>query len=156
MVSTSHFTQETRVGKCYADRVGGAIGDLDLLELIDGSHDKLQCRSVCHTRQTATYMGEGLLTQRSRPDRATRHPHLSSPPELRSVLLGIRSNLWHALPRHSRRRWTRTAWAPHRRVILCLRIHIIHIPGFRDPGDSRVIHPSGECGESGMCQTRRH
>jgi len=26
--------------------------------------------------------GEGLLTQRSRPYRATRHPHLHPPPEL--------------------------------------------------------------------------
>ena len=27
-------------------------------------------------------MGEGLFTQRSRLDRATRHPHLTPPPEL--------------------------------------------------------------------------
>ena len=31
-------------------------------------------------------MGEGLLIQRSWPDRATRHPHLTPPTELRSHL----------------------------------------------------------------------
>ena len=34
----------------YADRVWGANGDLDLLELIDGRSYKLQCRSSYRTR----------------------------------------------------------------------------------------------------------
>ena len=49
---------------CYAARVGGADGDLDLLELLYGRPHKLQCRSVCRTRQTENCMSEGLLTQR--------------------------------------------------------------------------------------------
>jgi hypothetical protein len=39
----------------YAVRVGVAHGDLDFLELIDGRAYKLQCRSVCRTRQTEMY-----------------------------------------------------------------------------------------------------
>jgi len=67
----------------YADRVGAPNGDEDLLESIDGRSYNLQCRSACRTRQAEKCMGKGLLTQRSCPDRATRHPHLPPPPELR-------------------------------------------------------------------------
>jgi len=49
----------------YAVLVGGANGDLDLLELIDGRSYTLQCRSACRTRQAEKCMGEGLSTQRS-------------------------------------------------------------------------------------------
>ena len=47
----------------YAVLVGGANGDLDLLELIDSRSYKLQCSSVSRTRETENCMGEGLLTQ---------------------------------------------------------------------------------------------
>jgi hypothetical protein len=49
----------------YTVLVGGANGDMDLLELIDGRSYKLQWRSVSRTRETDFCMGEGLLTQRS-------------------------------------------------------------------------------------------
>jgi hypothetical protein len=63
----------------YAVLVGGANGDQDLLELIDGRSYELQCRTVSRTRETETCMCEGLLTQRSRSDSAARHLHLPPP-----------------------------------------------------------------------------
>jgi len=49
------------IQKSYAVLVWGSNEYLDFLELIDGLSYKLQCRSVCCTRQTEKCMGEGLL-----------------------------------------------------------------------------------------------
>jgi hypothetical protein len=46
----------------YAILVGGANGDLDLLELTDGRSYESQCRPACRSRQAENCMGEGLLT----------------------------------------------------------------------------------------------
>jgi len=40
---------ERPLGRAYADRVGGANGDLNLHELIAGRSYELQCRSYCQT-----------------------------------------------------------------------------------------------------------
>jgi len=47
----------------YADRVGGANGDLDLLELIDGRLFKLENKISCRSRRLSHCMGESLLHQ---------------------------------------------------------------------------------------------
>jgi len=47
-------------GTVCAVLVGGANGNLDLVESIDGRSCKLQCRLACCTRHAEYCVGEGL------------------------------------------------------------------------------------------------
>ena len=59
------FLRNTSQAWAYAVLTGGANGDLDLLEFMDGRSYKLQCRSHSRTREFEACMCEGRLTQRS-------------------------------------------------------------------------------------------
>ena len=58
-------TTDCVAARYYQVLMGGAHGNLDLLELIDGRSYTSQCGSASRTREAAKRMGECVLTHPS-------------------------------------------------------------------------------------------